>query len=130
VRLVQLVAATAAAAATAAIADPFGPIHVAANRAQYVGRACPIEVVYTATINFTLPHPRGFVFNYHWERSDGAKGPTRVVRPAPNERRLVVRERWRLGARGRTIDASQTIHVNSGNTHLAESSPSVHIECR
>jgi hypothetical protein len=123
-------AVVAAASATGVMAEPFGPIHVAVNRHQYTGRGCPIDIIYTATINFTMPHPRGFVFNYHWERSDGAKGPTRVVRPAPNERSLVVREHWKLGAPGRVIDASQTIHVGSGNTRLSESSPTVHVECR
>jgi len=126
--VVFAVAATAAAAS--AFAEPFGPIHVAANRAQYVGRGCPITIVYTASINFTMPHPRGFTFSYHWERSDGAKGPTRVVRPGPNERTLVVRDEWRLGGRGRTYDASETIHIGSGNTHITEGSPTVHVECR
>ena len=130
-RIPQLVFALAAgAAATAASAEPFGPIHVAVNRHQYAGRGCPIEVIYTATINFTLPHPRGFVFNYHWERSDGGKSRVEVVRPAPGQRSLVVHERWRLGGPGRTYDASAVIHVNSGNTHIQEGSPTVHIECR
>jgi hypothetical protein len=126
--VVFAVAATAAAAS--AFAAPFGPIHVAANRALYKGRGCPIEIVYTASINFVLPHSRGFVFNYHWERSDGAKGPVHVVRPGPNERTLVVREKWRLGGPGRTYDASATIHLNSGNEHITETSPTVHVECR
>jgi hypothetical protein len=120
----------AAVAAAVPAAAQFGGIHVATNRHEYIGRGCPIEIVYTASINFEMPHPKGFVFNYHWERSDGAKGAVHVVRPGPNERTLVVRETWRLGARGKTIDASQTIHVNSGNTHLSEGSPTVHVECR
>lgn len=111
-------------------AAQFGPIHVAVNRHQYVGRGCPIEIVYTGSINLEMPHPKGFVFNYQWERSDGAKGPVHVVRPGPNERTLVVHERWHLGARGKTYDASQILHVNSGNTHLTEGSPVVHVECR
>jgi hypothetical protein len=97
---------------------------------MYKGRGCPIEVIYTASINFILPHPKGFVFNYHWERSDGAKGPTHVVRPGPGERTLVVHEKWRLGGPGQTYDVSETIHLNSGNEHITEGSPTVHIECR
>jgi hypothetical protein len=107
----------------------FGAIRVAANRSQYVGH-CPAEVLFTGNINFTLPHPQGFVFNYRWDRSDGAKGPVHVVRPGPHEKMLVVRDKWRLGARGQNHDISETLVVNSGNTHLSESSPSVHIECR
>lgn len=124
-----LIAVPLLASATAVLAEPFGPIHVAVNRHEYRGRGCPIEIVYTATINFEMPHPRGFVFNYHWERSDGAKSAVRVVRPSPGERSMVVRETWRLGGPGRDYDASQTIHVNSGNTHIAESSPTVRVEC-
>ena len=123
-------AATASAWAVPAFAEPFGPIHMAANRHQYVGRACPIEIVYTATINFTMPHPKGFVFNYHWERSDGAKTAQRVVRPPEHERSMVIHERWKLGKPGTTVDASETIFVNSGNTHVQESTPAVHVECR
>ena len=124
-----VLAAAALSTITPAFAEPFGPIHVAANRSMYKGRGCPIEVTYTATINFVMPHPKGFVFNYHWERSDGAKGPTRVVRPSEHERTLVVHDKWKLGAPGKTFDVSETIHVNSGNDHIQEGSPSVHIEC-
>jgi hypothetical protein len=124
-----VLAAAAVASITPAFAEPFGQIHVAANRSMYKGRGCPIEVVYTATINFILPHPKGFVFNYHWERSDGAKGPSHVVRPGEHERTLVVHEKWKLGAPGNTYDASAVIHLNSGNEHIQEGSPSVHIEC-
>src|SRR5690242_3712354 len=77
-------------------AEGFGPVHVAVNHHEHRGR-CPVETVFTASINFTMPHPRGFTFSYHWERSDGAKGPTHVVRPGPGERTLVVRDRWRMG---------------------------------
>lgn len=110
-------------------AEGFGPVHVAVNRHEYRGRACPIEVVFTASINFTMPHPRGFTFSYHWERSDGAKGPTHVVHPGPNERTLVVHEKWRLGQPGSSYDISNTIHLGSGNERISESSPTVHVEC-
>ena len=129
-RIPHLVIALAAGvAATAASAEPFGNIHVAANRSQYIGRGCPIEVIYSASINFVMPHGP-LAFNYHWQRSDGAKGPVQVVRVPPGQRSMVVRERWRLGGPGRNYDVSTTIHLNSGNTHLQESSPTVHIECR
>jgi hypothetical protein len=114
---------------TPAMAEPFGAIRVVVNRHQYVGN-CPVDLVFTGTIHFTLPHPKGFVFNYHWERSDGAKSQVHVARPGPNERSMVVRERWRLGARGKAYDVSQTLFVNSGNTHLSEGSQTAHVECR
>ena len=108
---------------------PFGAIHVAANRAQYTGRGCPIEVIFSGSINFAMPHGP-IAFNYHWERSDGAKGPQQVVHVNPNQRSVVVRERWRLGAPGQHYDAHTTLYVNSGVTHLSEPSPSVQINCR
>jgi hypothetical protein len=121
-----LIAAVISAVPAAA---QFGPIHVAVNRHEYVGRGCPIEIVFTGSINLE-PHDRGLVFNYHWERSDGAKSATKVVRPGPHERTIVVREKWRLGSRGKTHDVSETLFVNSGNTHLSEGSATVHVECR
>ena len=124
----RTILATAALGALPAAAQ-FQNIHVAVNRHEYVGRGCPVEIVFTGSINLE-PHPRGLVFNYHWERSDGAKGPVHVMRPGPGERHIVVRDKWRVGGRGRNHDVSQTLHVNSGNTHLTESSPSVHVECR
>lgn len=109
---------------------PFGPINVVANRSQYNGKGCPVQIIYTATINFVSPHPKGFVFNYHWERSDGATTPVRVVRPAANQQFRVIHETWRLGAPGHSYDASMTLFVNSGNTHLSQGSPVVRINCR
>jgi hypothetical protein len=113
--------------AAVAYEGPFGPIHVAVNRHQYTGRGCPIEVIYTGSINLA-PHG-GLVFNYHWERSDGAKTPTVVVRPTANQRSVVVHEKWRLGGPGKEYDAGMTLFVNSGNTHLSEASALVHIRC-
>jgi hypothetical protein len=111
-----------------ASADPFDRIHVAVNRHEFRGR-CPAEVVFTGSINFSMPHPRGFAMNYFWQRSDGAKGPVKVVHPGPNERRLVVHDKWRVGGRGEH-ELSETLHVNSGNTHLRESSDTVRVDCR
>jgi hypothetical protein len=127
--LAAAVALPAIAGALPAGAEGFGPVHVAVNRHEHRGR-CPVEIVYTASINFTLPHPRGFTFSYHWERSDGAKGPVHVVHPGPRERTLVVHDKWRLGGRGQSYDVSETIHLGSGNERISESSPTVHVECR
>jgi hypothetical protein len=110
--------------------SPFGPIHVAANRSQYTGGGCPIDILYTATMNFVSPHPKGFVFNYHWERSDGGKSPERVIRPSSTQRSMVLRDKWRIGAPGKHYDASVTLFVNSGNTHVSQSSPTVSVSCK
>lgn len=109
--------------------DPFESIHVAANRSRYAGRDCPVDIIYTATIDLR-PRRSGLVFNYHWERSDGAKSGVRVVRPRPGQSSVVVRESWRLGAPGHDYDAFVRLFVNSGNTHLERRSPVVRVVCR
>ena len=108
---------------------PFGPIRVGVNRRQYTGD-CPAEIIYTATINLTMPHPQGFVFNYHWERSDGAKTAVRIVRPPQNQKAIVVRDTWQLGSPRLKEDASETIFVNSGDSHFQQASPAVRVVCR
>src|SRR5450432_303015 len=111
-----------------AAGGPFGPIHVATNRSAYNGGGCPVEIVFTATVNFVMPHA-ALVFNHHWERSDGAKTAVQVVHVAPDERSMVIHETWRLGAPGNHVDASMTLFVNSGNTHLSEASKTVSVTC-
>lgn len=128
-RAVVAAAAIAALLPAAAFAeDIFGPIHMAVNRHEFRGR-CPVEVVFTGTIDF-VPHRGEHVINYSFERNDGARGPVRVVHVRPGQRSLVVREPWRVGGRDREHNLAVTLHVNSGNTRLRESSPTVHVECR
>jgi len=77
-----------------------------------------------------MPHPKGLVFNYHWERSDGAKTKDVVVRPAETEKLLIYKDTWALGAAGKSYDASVTLFVNSGNTHEQVSSQVVKVTCK
>ncbi|HEX4782200.1 MAG TPA: hypothetical protein VH301_15670 [Usitatibacter sp.] len=127
--LTAALALPALAVALPAAGEGFGPVHVAVNRHEHHG-ACPVEIVFTASINFTMPHPKGFTFSYHWERSDGAKGKSHVVKPGPHEHTLVVHDKWKVGGHHSTHDVSETIHLGSGNERMTESSPTVHIECR
>jgi hypothetical protein len=127
-RAVFAIAAIAALVPAVAWAEgPFGPIRVGANRSEFHGH-CPVEILFTGNINFEMPHPRGFAMNYYWTRSDGAKGPVQVIHPNPDQHMIVVREPWHIG--GGNHDLSVTLHVNSGNTHLAEISRTVRVECR
>lgn len=125
-----LLAAAATALCPSVLANEgiFGPIHVAVNRHQYTGKGCPIQVIFTGSINFAMPHGP-LAFQYHWERSDGARGPVQVMHVSPNQRSMVVRETWRLGGPGNSYNVSSTLHVGSGNTRLSEQSPSVSIRC-
>jgi len=77
-----------------------------------------------------LAAPKGFSFNYYWVRSDGAKGPVNVVRPSPSQNMLVVKEPWTLGAAGQHYDLSVKLFVNSGNTHLEQTSQVVSVTCK
>jgi hypothetical protein len=108
---------------------PFGPLRIGANRSKYVG-ACPVEVIFTGNINLNMPHPQGFTFNYHWERSDGAKGPVQVVHPPATERMMIVKEPWTLGAAGKHYDLWVKLFVNSGNTHIEQQSQTVVVDCK
>ena len=128
--LLAVVALTGACQVASADDGPFGPIHVATNRGRYSGGGCPIEVIFTASINFVMPHPQGFVFNYHWERSDGAKGPVNVVRPSSAQNMVVVKDAWTLGAAGQHYEVSVKLFVNSGETHLEQTSQVVPLTCK
>lgn len=111
-----------------AAADPFGQIRVSAEPSRYVG-PCPAHIAFTGSVELYSP-PEGFTFNYHWERSDGARGPLRVVRVRPDQRFMHFRETWDLGAPGANYDLYETLLVASGNTHLSYRSPVVRVSCR
>jgi hypothetical protein len=132
VRSLSALAAVAAALSCAIPAfaqSPFGALRIGVNRSKYVG-GCPVEVIFTGNINMNLPHPKGFTFQYHWERSDGAKGPIQVVHPDAGKGMLVVKEPWTLGASGTRQDIWVKLFVASGNTHLEQQSQAVSITCK
>ena len=108
--------------------DPFGPIRVAANRGSYNG-PCPVTIVFTGNINYAA-HPEVFTYSYYWVRSDGARSRVFNARRSRGQHMLVVRDTWRLGARGSQYDVSETLFVNSGNTHLQEQSRTIPVRCR
>lgn len=108
--------------------NPFKSIRLAANRSRYVGR-CPVDIMYTATIDL-WPRRTDLSFNYHWERSDGARSGVQVVHPRPGQSTVVVHEWWHLGGRGNDYDVFERLFVNSGNTHLERRSPVVSVVCR
>ena len=56
--------------------------------------------------------------------------PLHVVRPGRDENSIVVRDTWRVGAPGQHYDVSETIHINSGNTHEQYTTPVVDVTCR
>jgi hypothetical protein len=107
--------------------DPIGNVSVTADPESFAGR-CPVTIKFTGTIE-VLAYP--MTFNYHWERSDGAKGPVHVVRvPSPRTRTITVVDTWRLGSQGQNLNVWQKLHVNCGNTHIVSEPASASISCR
>jgi len=71
------------------------------------------------------------VFNYHFERSDGAKGQLKVVRVTnPNAQTVGVHDWWQLGAGGQHLQVWEKLLVASGNTHVESNQAAVEIVCR
>ena len=79
-KLVFVLAIPAFIAAVPASAEVIGGVHVAVNRHEYRGKGCPVDILFTASINVSADHGPGATYNYHWERSDGAKSAVQVVK--------------------------------------------------
>jgi len=59
------------------------------------------------------------VFNYHWERSDGAKGEQKMETINDAGTRTVrLVETWQLGPGAPVRDVWERVYVNTGNTHI------------
>jgi len=75
------------------------------------------EITFVAVLNLNVIP---ISFNFHWERSDGARTGVRVIsvrNTAEQTYRLV--ERWTVGQNVATDQLWEKVFVNSGNTHLA-----------
>ena len=109
---------------------PLRADHVASNRSQYDGPHYPIEIVYIATVNFNPPNPKGFVFNHHWERSDGGKSTLKVVRSGERQRSMVFHAELADRRARQSYDAPVRFLSASGRTRVERSSPVVRVICR
>ncbi|MFI5280011.1 MAG: hypothetical protein ACHQU1_05930 [Gemmatimonadales bacterium] len=111
----------------AAPQGPFGPVSLDVTPARYTGR-CPARIRFTATIAVTT-HP--MVFNYQFERSDGAKSQLRVVRvPANGPSSYTFNQMWQVGAAGQQMQVWQKLRVASGVTRIETNPITVDITCR
>ncbi|MGA2612174.1 MAG: hypothetical protein ABSG38_01800 [Spirochaetia bacterium] len=63
---------------------------------------------------FTTP----LVFNYHWERSDGAKSGVKMWSVKPGVVSIPVSTTWEMGP-NHPAEVWERLFVNTGNTHLA-----------
>lgn len=110
--------------ASTVAAQGIGGVTVKASPESYNG-PCPARIRFTGVIEVQR-YPMSL--NYHWERSDGAKGPVKVFHVNKGTRTITTVEMWQLSTPGRQ-QVSATLHVNSGNEHLS-SSARVHVNCR
>lgn len=92
------------------------------------GGPCPTEMRFTGTISVN-PLP-GAVLNYHWQRSDGAKTPIKVVRINRGQTEISVENAWTLGRQGFKTRIWQTLVVGSGNQHIRHRSKTIPISCQ
>jgi hypothetical protein len=104
--------------------DLIGNVTVSANYDNW-GGPCPKQFVFTGQVTANAAG----VFNYHWERSDGAKGPTKVVKVKPGQT-VNLKDMWKLGGRGEKMTISETLVVASGNQNIQTKSKDIPIQCK
>ncbi len=113
-------------AASTLLAQGIGNVSVEAHPSSYTGRA-PARLRFIARIELAGAR----TFNYHWIRSDGAKGPVQVVQVRdPHQRMITVVDNWQLGAPGQRLEVWETIQVNCGNQHITSGRATVSVSCR
>lgn len=62
------------------------------------------------------------VFNYHWERSDGAKSAVKMWSVKPGVTSIPISTTWQMAKNEPGKEVWEKLFVNTGNTHL-ESQP-------
>ena len=108
-------------------AEGIGGIDVTASPHAFRG-ACPAHLKFTARIEVDR-YP--MTLNYQWERSDGVKGPTRVVHvPNVHTKTVTVVDSWQVGRKGDHLDLWEKVRVRSGNTDMTSREAAVTVDCR
>ena len=124
VGLALLMLPAVAASPRAVPQSPFGDVTLIATPSKYEG-ACPVKIHFGGRVGIAV-HP--MVFNYTFERSDGAKSQLKVQRVTnPNIRVMVVGEDWQVGASGHYWIK---LRVASGNTRIVSNEADADITCR
>ena len=109
-------------------------LRVAAGRGNYTGK-CPINITYTASIEFKLHLTKDFSLTYYWERSDGSKTRERSVTPAADKKAMSIKEVWHIGEPGRQYKAWMRFRMDygvlsRGMVSGAQDSPVVEVVCK
>jgi hypothetical protein len=96
--------------------------NISADPRTYSG-SCPAKIGWKATIHVSNPPVQ---VEYRWERSDGAKSPTRKL--TITEKTADVTETWQLGAPGSHHTVWEKVHVISPVDKSSGNAP-VRISC-
>ena len=58
-------------------------------------------------------------YNFHWERSDGAKSAAQVASVKKGVTSFTISEEWKLGPNSGLTEIWEQLFINTGNTHLS-----------
>ena len=58
-------------------------------------------------------------YNYHWERSDGAKSAEKVASAKKGVTSLLISDAWQLGPNSGLKEVWEQLFINTGNTHFS-----------
>jgi len=58
-------------------------------------------------------------YNYHWERSDGAKSAVKVASVKKGVPSIAITDSWKLGPNSGLQEVWEQLFINTGNTHLS-----------
>ncbi len=93
-------------------ADPVGIHGVGVSQQKLANGNTMVHFTVRVDINVTP-----VVFNYHWERSDGAKSEVKMWSVKPGTTSIPVSTTWEMGP-NHPAEVWEKLFINTGNTHL------------
>jgi len=126
IALPTLAALPSATGRSPAQQSPFGEVALIASPTTYTG-TCPAHLRFEGRVHVNV-HP--MTFNYHFERSDGAKTASKVVHVTTAKGDVyVVTDRWQLGAKGQHRQVWEKLVVASGDSKAESNQASAEVTC-
>jgi len=119
-----LVVGFAGRAAAADRSGALGPVRVQVSKTSLGRIQCPVDVEYTATLEFPQPHPYEFKFDYHWDRSDGVVTEDKRVLVTPEQGPMTFHHTWSLGTSGHKYKIRLGFTAESGKNKVGARAPS------
>jgi len=125
--VIAVVLALAFCSAEGLMAQGIGAVTVSAIGHTYRG-PCPAHLQFRGRI---VIEKYPLTLNYVWERSDGAKSTTKVLKvPNASTRTMTVVDAWSFGKSGQIADVWVSLRVRSGNADVTSDHATIHVECR